>query len=256
MTRNQRMSTFSIVTIATALYAVACSSSDPPDPSSSAGGSTATTGPSGTGGSTGPAATTAPTNGGATSPAGGAGSQGGDTSTPSTSTDVGGATAAGGSTGAGQTEFLPLCGLTLAGVEAKKGTACTAADVQLCYRSCGPLSVGFKSETCNSVSAIYEEKKDECLYPAAPTTATGDYSCFKVPATLPDATTCAITAAPKSGDPCTAPACTLCSLNGAYLDSGGAGKVGHCVCNEKTDGTKTWSCATTAIWPCPGKAGC
>jgi hypothetical protein len=139
--------------------------------------------------------------------------------------------------------------MTVAGLEAKKNTACTAEDVQLCYRTCGPESVGFKPETCTA--GVYAEPSNFCEYPAS-----GDYSCYKIPATLPDATTCGITSAPQSGAACTAPSCTLCSLGGAYLDSSGASKVGHCVCHEKTDGGKVWSCAGTNIWPCPGKNGC
>ena len=44
---------------------------------------------------------------------------------------------------------------------------------------------------------------------------------------------------------------------GGYSDSGGAAKVGYCVCQvANADGKRTWSCASDTAWPCPLGAGC
>src|SRR5437764_514449 len=83
---------------------------------------------------------------------------------------------AGGSSGADT--FTPLCSnvpLTAAGAAPTKGGVCTAADPQLCYKTCGPFNIGFKSETCSGTS--YSEMMG-CSFPAA------DYSCYKIPAAI------------------------------------------------------------------------
>jgi hypothetical protein len=203
----------------------------------------ATTGGAGGGPGVGGTQTTPSTGGATTAAAGGtttAVSTGG-----STGTATGGAKAAGGSTGAGT--YSPACvGLkTAAGVEPAKTVACTAADVQLCYRTCGPASSGFKSETCTG--GAYAEQSG-CSFPP------GDYSCYKIPTTM-DAS-CPATA-PQANTTCNVAKCTPCNVGGKYLDSGGASKDGWCICPETTGGVAgKWSCGSTTAWPCPAGQGC
>ncbi len=120
--------------------------------------------------------------------------------------------------------FTPLCsGLTTAaGAAPTKGGACVAADPQLCYKTCGPQGIGFKSETCTG--GLYAEQSG-CTFPTG-----ADYSCYKIPAAI-DAS-CPKTV-PKASDPCTVAECTPCNLNGQYLDSSGASKAGYCVCPRR-----------------------
>jgi hypothetical protein len=218
----------------------------------SSGGVVASGGETGTGGSTSsggssaaggmPSADGTMSLGGSTS-AGGAAAMGG-------SSGAGGVAATGGSTSAGGTTgtstFVPLCAglVTAAGVAPTKAGLCTAADPQLCYKTCGPESKGFKSETC--VAGAYAEQAG-CSFPAA------DYSCYKIP-TAPDAT-CPATA-PQASTPCTVAACVVCGVTTGYLDSTGAAKVGYCVCPVSATGTAKWSCASTTAWPCPAGTGC
>lgn len=183
------------------------------------GNSSATTGTKATGGSTG---------------AGGA----------TTTTPTGGTTA---STGTG--DFSPLCSalVTAGGAVPSKGVNCTDADPALCYKTCGPGSMGFKTETCSG--GVYAEGKT-CSFPA------GDYSCYKIPAVI--SPTCPTTT-PKSGDVCTVAECTPCAdADGNYSDSGGSSKAGYCVCPKpKTEGgTSKWTCASKDAWPCPAGTGC
>ena len=198
------------------------------------------------------------------------GGEGGVTSTGGT-TDVtasGGTTApeTGGTTGAGGTTvttgtggaagttgtktYEPLCSglLTAAGVAPTKNGICVDADPQLCYKTCGPQSIGFKSETCSA--GVYVEQSGCDFLPDL------DYSCYKIPASV-DAS-CPTDAPPQATQVCTVATCTLCSLNGGYLDSGGAAKTGYCVCPEPsaTTGTAKWSCASSTAWPCPAGQGC
>ena len=200
---------------------------------------------------------TSVTTGGTTSAATGgdtSASTGGDTSTATggtTSAATGGGTSAGGGT---SNPYTPACGSTLAGTAVAKGVACTTSDVQLCYKTCGPQSVGFKSETCTT--------------PAAPSTATPsyveqsgcsfltgvDYSCYKIPVTA-DAT--CPTTAPQSNTACTVATCIVCggtttATTPGYLDSGGNAKTGFCVCTA----SGKWSCASATAWPCPNGQGC
>ena len=257
MNSTFRFPTIVCTILAAGISVAACSSSDPPTTSSSTGGTpstktaeggatSTTTTPESTGGNV-STTTATDSSGGAVS--GGATSTGTDAGGAAQGgTTAGGGAAAGGATG-GSSEFQPICGSNLAGTAIQKNVACTASDVQLCYKSCGPKSVGFKSETCTA--GVYAEVSNSCLYPAG-----ADYSCFKVPTTLPDATACGITAEPQASQSCTAPACTLCAFAGQYKDSGGGLKTGYCVCVTKTDGSAAWSCAGTNIWPCPGNNGC
>ncbi|MBN2577326.1 MAG: hypothetical protein JXP73_22375 [Deltaproteobacteria bacterium] len=197
-----------------------------------------------TGGVTGTGGTTdVPGTGGDTTPT----STGGDTTPPTTITGSGGAA---GSTGS--TTFEPLCaGLrTVADVEPAKNEICTEADPQFCYRTCGPQSIGFKSETCTA--GVYVEQSG-CSFPAD-----RDYSCYKIPDPWVVDPSCPTDAAPKATTECTVAPCTLCNLDGQYFDSKGNVKTGYCVCPEPsaTTGVSKWSCASTTAWPCPAGQGC
>jgi hypothetical protein len=199
---------------------------------------------------TGAAGTAAPVTGGAGTGAAGTGPATGAAGTGSATgaAGTGSATGAAGMSGGGDT-FTPLCSLvplTEAGVAPTKGGACTAKDTQLCYKTCGPQSVGFKSETCTNGTYV---EQSGCSFPKAT-----DYSCYKVPAAV-DAS-CPATA-PQASQPCTVKACTLCNVGGNYLDSTGASKVGYCVCPAAgASGTSKWSCASMTAWPCPSGQGC
>jgi hypothetical protein len=193
-------------------------------------------------------------NGGSPASAGGSTASGGSSSSlGGAATAAGGATSSGGATvssgGAATGEnFSPSCeGLTAGGVEIKKGGACSATDPQVCYKTCGPGSVGFKSETCTS--GLYAE--GDCAFPAA-----GNYACYKIPATI-DHAACG-TATPKASSDCTVAECTLCNdANGTYFDSGGNSKAGYCVCPAASaSGTRHWTCASATAWPCPLGQGC
>lgn len=156
----------------------------------------------------------------------------------------------GGASGAGPQNFSPLCadvGPTAAGLDIKKGAACTAQDPQHCYRTCGPQSVGFKAEDCGS-AGIYVESN--CQFPLD-----GDYSCFAIPDTI-NMGVCPATT-PKSGQQCSVPECLLCNVGGNYYDSNGNSKAGYCVCGPAAaTGARSWSCASSTAWPCPLGKGC
>jgi hypothetical protein len=146
--------------------------------------------------------------------------------------------------------FTPKCEIspTSAGEEIKKGVACTEADPQCCWRSCGPQSIGWKTEQC--VANVYAE--GDCQFPAD-----GDYSCYAVPAAGIDTTLCPQDTPPRASEECDIPECTLCNVDDTYLDSGGSSKVGYCVCQSpNSDGKRSWSCGSTSAWPCPLGQGC
>jgi hypothetical protein len=195
----------------------------------------------------GTASTPAAGTGNTASGGGGATGTGGSTPIAGTSSSSGGSTASGG-TGAGDT-FTPLCSLvpvTAAGVAPTKAGACTATDSQLCYKTCGPLSTGFKSETCTNGAYV---EQSGCTFPPDL-----DASCFKVPAAI-DASCPATT--PQASQPCTVAPCTLCNVGNSYLDSMAAPKTGYCVCPMPgATGVAKWSCASTTAWPCPTGNGC
>ena len=233
---------------ATCFSAAACSGSNDSPTDGGSGSSTTTT--AGTGNT---AAGTGSTAAGTGSTAAGAGSS---TAGASSTAGTGGGATAGsgpsGTAGAGSGDFMPLCaGLTTAaGMPPTKAGACVAADPQLCYKTCGPQSSGFKSETCTG--GAYAEQSG-CTFPD-----TLDAACFKLP-TAQDATCPA--APPMASSECTVAPCTLCNggggPTGTYLDSKGASKIGYCVCPAPgASGTSKWSCASTDAWPCPGGKGC
>ena len=220
------------------LLTLGCGSNSPAT-TAGAGGAPVMGGAVSMGGATAPALGGAPGNGGSSATTG-AGTGG------STVPAAGGNTATGGSTGS--TEFLPLCAtLTTAAGVPTKGGVCTAADPQLCWKTCGPQSIGFKSETCTGGTYV---ESASCSYPA------GDYSCYKLPklpATIDP--TCSATA-PQANTPCTLAPCTPCNVSGGYLDSTGSAKTGYCVCPASTTGSSKWSCASNTAWPCPSQTGC
>jgi hypothetical protein len=141
----------------------------------------------------------------------------------------------------------PPCDLstTAAGEEIKKGTACTEEDVQLCWRTCGPNSSGWKAETCEA--GAYAE--GDCEFPPE-----DDYSCYAVPETI--SADCPAEA-PQASSDCEVPECTVCNFENEYLTSSGEAKVGYCICQEpSSSGSRTWSCASGTAWPCPSGQGC
>lgn len=166
----------------------------------------------------------------------------------STDTSTGG-TDGSSTTGEVPSEYWPPCdlGLSQSGEEIKKGTPCTPDDPQLCYRQCGPYSVGWKTETC--LAGVYAE--GDCTFPQD-----GDYECFRIPDVI-DPTGCGLDAPPKAVDECTAPACMACNFNGVYFDTGDNSKEGYCLCREPDEnGVRVWTCASTTAWPCPFGRGC
>src|SRR5450631_2984954 len=197
------------------------------------GGTTGTGGVQGTGGT--------PSTGGTTGTAGTTGTGG----TPSTGgvTGTGGTPSTGGTTGtAGSGGFgQPICGSNSAGTAIAKSVACTATDPQLCYKTCGPASIGVKSETCTT--GAYAEMSGCSFDPSV------NYTCYKVPATL-DAS--CPTTTPQAGQACTVASCVVCNVAGMYLDTSSAMKTGYCVCQA----SGKWTCAATNAWPCPGGTGC
>ena len=142
----------------------------------------------------------------------------------------------------------PLCGITLAGEATAKGISCTLADVQLCYKACGPQSIGFKSETCSG--GVYTESVG-CNYPEG-----YDYSCYKIPAVF-DAS-CPVS--PLHNTPCTVVPCVACVSTVAvsgYPDPSSSAPIAYCICAlNATAGVYKWSCAQATAWPCPGRYGC
>jgi hypothetical protein len=225
-----------------AIWADGCGSNTP-STNLGSGGTTSSGGsaPEGTGGST--------TSSGGTSSA--PTETGGSTSTSTGSGGAAGATTAssGGSSGGG--EFQPLCAdlKTAAGVAPTKSGACTDSDPPLCYKTCGPQSLGFKSETCTT--GAYAEQSG-CSFPD------GDYACYKLPDTADPSCP---TTAPQATTPCSVDPCVICggtatAQTTGYLDSGGSAKAGFCVCPASSSGNSKWSCASTTAWPCPSGSGC
>jgi hypothetical protein len=167
----------------------------------------------------------------------------GGTTTPAT-TGTGGA--GGGATGT--TSFTPLCGdlKTAGGSVPSKGVTCVDGDPSPCYKTCGPESKGFKSETCTGGSYV---EQSGCDFPP------GNYACYKIP--VANDPTCPTDATPQATKECSVAQCVPCNLNGNYLDSGGASKEGFCVCQAPgATGVSKWSCASKTAWPCPNGEGC
>jgi hypothetical protein len=190
---------------------------------------------------------------------GGASASGTPTPSPPPLTGVGGVSGTAGnagsmvggsaSTGAAGNLGLVLCNqlITQAGIAPSKAGPCVATDPQFCYKTCGPQSTGFKSETC--LAGAYVEQAG-CSYPPD-----GDFSCYKIPAVL-DSSCPAAT--PQASTACTLPQCIPCADSaGTYLDSTGAPHVGYCVCPAPgPSGISKWSCSSAQNWPCPTGRGC
>jgi len=142
--------------------------------------------------------------------------------------------------------------VTAGGMEPAKGVACVATDTQLCYKTCGPEKAGAKSETCTG--GVYAEMSG-CSFDSAT-----NFSCYKIPAAAN--TMCPAGATPQASQDCTVDMCVLCNSTGGlpgghYNDSGGADKMGYCVCQAANSaGKRTWSCASDTAWPCPAGLGC
>jgi hypothetical protein len=137
-------------------------------------------------------------------------------------------------------------------MEPAKGVACVAADVQLCYKTCGPEKQGAKSETCTG--GVYAEMSG-CSFDSAT-----NFACYKIPAAAN--TMCPAGVTPQAAEDCTVDMCVLCNTTGGlpgghYNVSGGADKMGYCVCQAANSaGKRTWSCASDTAWPCPAGLGC
>jgi hypothetical protein len=229
------------------LSAVGCSSSNDPAGGGSAGRTSSAAGTVGnplppSGGSGGENSGAA----GSTAIAGTSNATGG---VGGTSPVAGGAGTGTGTAGTGSADFMPLCAMvavTAAGAAPTKGGACTATDTQQCFKTCGPSSTGYKSETCTNGAYV---EQSGCTFPPDL-----DATCYKIPEMI-DASCPAMP--PQASQPCTVAACTLCNVGGNYLDSTGASKVGYCVCPAPgTSGTSKWSCASATAWPCPAGKGC
>ena len=84
-----------------------------------------------------------------------------------------------------------------------------------------------------------------------------NFACYKIPAA---ANTACPAGTPQASTDCTVDHCVVCNSTGGlpgggYSDSGGAAKVGYCVCQvANSAGKRTWSCASDTAWPCPAGA--
>jgi hypothetical protein len=200
------------------------------------GGSNNTTGTAGSSGS-GAAGTTGAggtTGVGGTTGDGGAGGAGGTTGVGGSAPTGGGGTFMG--TPDAGAPYAAVCAATVR----NKGLCTTATDVQ-CANTCGPNRIGYKN--CNCYSDVWDCPR--CEY------VPGDYSCYRLPDPLEACPTQPDDAGdptlPMVGSPCTRAACSPCGSATliSYLDSGGAPKVGYCVCGNE----QKWTCASTTEWP-------
>jgi hypothetical protein len=131
--------------------------------------------------------------------------------------------------------YAAMCASTV-----KNKAACmTATDVQ-CANGCGPNKAGYKN--CDCFSDVWSCPK--CEY------VPGNYDCYRLPDPIeacPVDPNDAGIILPMVGSPCTRAACSPCgsaTLN-SYMDSGGAPKVGYCVCGNE----QKWTCASASEWP-------
>jgi hypothetical protein len=249
MTGTCRVSFLALSALIAVAAAAGCSSENEPATGASGSGS-------GSGG-------TSPGSGGSGAGDSGAGGSGADGGTGGDGSGTGGASGSGGSGGSGTggstggtsgtEDFTPACDLTLTvgGEAIAKGVACTDQDPPLCWKKCGPASVGWKSETCTG--GIYAE--GDCVFPAD-----GDYSCFAIPETMHAECPTDPALMPQASQACTVPECNPCNVGGQYKTSSTTSpeiKVGWCVCQApSSSGTRTWSCASGTAWPCPAGQGC
>jgi hypothetical protein len=181
--------------------------------------------------------------GGSTAGTGGSSATGGTAQTGgSSSTGTGGAGTGGTASDSGAgTIPIPVC---LNGVT--KGGACTmqTPEGMACYKTCGPSSIGWKAETCQS--GLYVE--GDCNF------VTGvDYACYKANANTP-----ACPAGTRAGAACTMGMCMPCGGKGMdYLDTSNVAKTGYCICPAGADAPK-WTCGSTSScsWPCLQDPAC
>jgi hypothetical protein len=233
-----------VALLAQILLAQGCGGGNSPSTTGGTGGVTSTGGTSevtASGGASVPETTGA---GGASTPET---TGAGGTTTPET-------TGSGGAAGTtGTKTYEPLCSglLTAANVAPTKNGICVDGDPPLCYKTCGPQSIGFKSETCSG--GVYVEQSGCDFLPER------DYSCYKIPDPWVLDPSCP-TETPQATTVCNVAPCILCNVNGGYLDSGGSAKTGYCVCppaaNPDAGTSSKWSCASTTAWPCPAGQGC
>ncbi|HEX7598652.1 MAG TPA: hypothetical protein VF518_10595, partial [Polyangia bacterium] len=123
---------------------------------------------------------------------------------------------------------------------ATTGACVTGTDLD-CYVQCGPGKIG--SKTCTCASDAW--KCPACAFPTG-----ADYSCYKLPTTVP---LCDATTTPTAGASCTAANCSPCgsAAGKGYIDATGVSRSGYCICTSNR-----WNCALTREWPCPGNTGC
>lgn len=253
MTRNETRPPLAAMVVALQLALSACGANQPSTPAGS-GGHPSSDGSGGSSSNNGSGGTASGNGSGGSSPGNGSGSGGSSSSNgsggSSSGSGSGGSASGSGSGGAsGGGMFSPLCSavpMTAAGEAPTKGGACTDSDTQVCYKTCGPSSSGFKSETC--MGGTYAEQSG-CTFPSGM-----DYSCYKIPTTIDASCPSDI---PQASQPCDVAACTPCNMGGNYLDSSGSSKAGYCICPMAgSSGNRKWSCASTTSWPCPAGQGC
>jgi hypothetical protein len=237
----------SLLALSTMFVATAgCSSENPPATNNAGNG-----GQGGASGASGSGAGGSTSGSSGTGAGGSSGSSGGSAGSAGTGTAGTGGGGSGGAAGTGSSgEFSPPCDLsrTVAGAEIAKGVVCAAADPQLCYKTCGPQSSGWKSETCTG--GVYAE--GDCQFPA-----NGDYSCFKIPTAQHAMCPTDPAMTPQASQPCDVPECNACNTGGNYKTSSGEVKVGWCVCQPPNSaGKRSWTCASGTAWPCPLGQGC
>jgi len=152
----------------------------------------------------------------------------------------GGSSSAGSATGGAGAAGAPTVPQPTCDDGISKGDACTPSSLQFCYKGCGPDNVGYKPLACQS--GAYNETQDGCTFPAG-----HDYSCYKVPASLPPECP---SSTPRGGKPCQVATCKVCfggtTWAPQYQDSTGMQKQGYCVCSE----AGVWTCGSNSgSWP-------
>lgn len=127
-----------------------------------------------------------------------------------------------------------------------KGDPCGPNGAPTCYKGCGPDNIGYKPLTCQL--GMYDEPQQGCTFP------THDYSCYKLPTSLPAECPSGM---PRGGRACSISTCKVCFGGSVfapqYQDSMGVQKQGYCVCSE----AGVWTCGSNnGSWPCPDGPGC
>jgi hypothetical protein len=138
-----------------------------------------------------------------------------------------------GGAGTGSGSSGGLSGYPLCTVETK-GAACSEEGL-VCLKTCGPQSVGSKTEVCTAGVTV----EGACEFDCSDTSI--NWGCFANLGTAPECP-----AGTQAAMPCTVPACEPCA--GAYLNSAGVPKIGGCIC-VGASGAEKWSCAVATAWP-------